>query len=144
MTNAPHIDDIVKDTDSNKIGRVMGFVGPYVQLRPVGGGREWDAQREHLESVDAAEALSVRVAEVNVRSRRGAAVATGTVLANPENPRSGARTPSAECELAKRPGYEDLHDACRQTHDVFLPGAIGIVLMPCCGCRCHTATEGTS
>ncbi|WP_329363072.1 hypothetical protein [Streptomyces sp. NBC_01483] len=34
---------LVVDTQSNKLGYVMGHEGPYVQLRPVTGGREWDA-----------------------------------------------------------------------------------------------------
>lgn len=34
---------LVVDTESNKLGYVMGHVGPAVQLRPVTGGREWDA-----------------------------------------------------------------------------------------------------
>jgi hypothetical protein len=32
---------LVVDTQSNKLGYVMGHEGPYVQLRPVTGGREW-------------------------------------------------------------------------------------------------------
>ncbi|MFI6876299.1 hypothetical protein ACIBL6_22995 [Streptomyces sp. NPDC050400] len=31
---------LVVDTDTGKTGRVMGSVGPYVQLRQPGGGRE--------------------------------------------------------------------------------------------------------
>lgn len=45
--------------------------------------------------------------------------------------------PSAECELAARPGYEDLHAECRQARDVPLPCAIGILLQHRCGCLCH-------
>lgn len=30
------------DTRTGRVGRVMGHEGPYVQLRPYGGGREWD------------------------------------------------------------------------------------------------------
>ncbi|WP_078616665.1 hypothetical protein [Streptomyces sp. 351MFTsu5.1] len=33
----------VVDTRTGKVGVVMGHEGPYVQLRPCGGGREWDA-----------------------------------------------------------------------------------------------------
>jgi hypothetical protein len=47
----------------------MGFVGPYVQLRPVGGGREWDALLEGLGPVPRSEALSDSVARSNARSR---------------------------------------------------------------------------
>ncbi|MET9386984.1 hypothetical protein ABZY09_39705 [Streptomyces sp. NPDC002928] len=39
-----HLDGfLVVDTQNNKLGYVMGHEGPYVQLRPVTGGREWDA-----------------------------------------------------------------------------------------------------
>ncbi|MFF3906027.1 hypothetical protein ACFYZJ_08445 [Streptomyces sp. NPDC001848] len=34
---------LVVDTQSNKLGYVMGHEGPYLQLRPVAGGRERDA-----------------------------------------------------------------------------------------------------
>ncbi len=34
---------LVVDTERNRLGQVMGHEGPYVQLRPVTGGREWDA-----------------------------------------------------------------------------------------------------
>ncbi|WP_308406776.1 hypothetical protein [Streptomyces sp. AC555_RSS877] len=137
MTNAPRIDDLVKDTASNKVGRVMGFVGPYVQLRPFGGGKEWDARLEHLGPVGTAEALSAGVAEANARSRKRVAVATGTAASVSE----ARDTPSTECALAQRPGYEELHNACHQTHDVFLPGANGILLAPGCSCRCHTTDK---
>ncbi|KUH37513.1 hypothetical protein ATE80_18025 [Streptomyces kanasensis] len=30
------------DTRDGRVGQVMGHVGGYVQLRPPGGGREWD------------------------------------------------------------------------------------------------------
>ncbi|MET8580690.1 hypothetical protein ABZX39_07330 [Streptomyces collinus] len=30
------------DTRTGRLGVVMGHEGPYVQLRPFGGGREWD------------------------------------------------------------------------------------------------------
>jgi hypothetical protein len=61
--------DTVEDTEIRKIGQVMGFEGPYVQLRPLGGGREWDAKEESLRPISAVEALSARVAVVNARSR---------------------------------------------------------------------------
>ncbi|MEW2162875.1 hypothetical protein AB0912_07725 [Streptomyces sp. NPDC007084] len=39
---------LVVDTETNKLGYVMGHVGPGVQLRPVTGGREWDADPAHI------------------------------------------------------------------------------------------------
>lgn len=44
---------------------------------------------------------------------------------------------SAECTLGERAGYEDLHDACRQTEDIPLPHSRGILLQQRCGCACH-------
>ncbi|MGE6736816.1 hypothetical protein, partial [Streptomyces sp. NPDC059900] len=34
---------LVIDLRRQCLGRVMGHEGPYLQLRPPGGGREWDA-----------------------------------------------------------------------------------------------------
>lgn len=40
----PPVGTHVVDTDTGRAGIVMGHEGPYVQLRPPGGGREWDAE----------------------------------------------------------------------------------------------------
>ncbi|MGW7643695.1 hypothetical protein [Streptomyces bobili] len=48
----------------------MGHVGPYVQLRPLAGGREWDADPGHLRRLTPAELLSALVAQANARSRQ--------------------------------------------------------------------------
>ena len=34
---------LVHDPETDELGYVMGHEGPYVQLRRVTGGREWDA-----------------------------------------------------------------------------------------------------
>lgn len=59
---------------------------------------------------------------------------------------AAAETPSlsAECTVAKRPGYRSLHADCRQTEDMPLPGATGVLLVPRCGCVCHTRIAGAS
>ncbi|MFF5360950.1 hypothetical protein ACFY4I_16395 [Streptomyces scabiei] len=44
---------------------------------------------------------------------------------------------SAECALAGCPDYEGMHQSCRQTADVPLPGATGLLLMSACPCSCH-------
>ena len=41
----------VHDGDSGRVGLVMGHEGPYLQLRPLGGGREWDADPARLRPV---------------------------------------------------------------------------------------------
>ncbi|MGW5434892.1 hypothetical protein ACWET9_48765 [Streptomyces sp. NPDC004059] len=48
---------LVVDTKSNKLGYVMGHVGPAVQLRPVAGGREWDADLARVRPATDAERL---------------------------------------------------------------------------------------
>ncbi|WP_327432766.1 hypothetical protein [Streptomyces sp. NBC_01236] len=64
----PRIDDLVWDEATRKVGQVMGHVGPSWQLRPPGGGREWDASIP-LRPATAAESLSAGVALANARSR---------------------------------------------------------------------------
>ncbi len=46
-------------------------------------------------------------------------------------------TLSAECTVAKRPEYADLHDECRDTKDIPLPHGHGIILIHRCRCACH-------
>ncbi|WOX16619.1 hypothetical protein [Streptomyces sp. N50] len=46
-------------------------------------------------------------------------------------------TMSAECAVAHQPGYADLHNECRQTEDLPLPGGGGILLVPRCTCPHH-------
>ncbi|MFG2193137.1 hypothetical protein [Streptomyces sp. NPDC048639] len=68
----PQLGTIVKDTgEPNGIGIVMGYEGPYVQLRPVSGGKEWDAVPSQVRPLTAREELSVRLAERNEWSRWG-------------------------------------------------------------------------
>ncbi|WUC39788.1 hypothetical protein OG956_05620 [Streptomyces sp. NBC_00557] len=61
--------EVVEDTATRRIGRVVDFIGGYVQLRPLGGGREWDAEARALRPVGGEEALSAGVAAANARSR---------------------------------------------------------------------------
>ncbi|MFE6283651.1 hypothetical protein [Streptomyces sp. NPDC057877] len=65
----PRIGDTVQDRAVGKTGKVMGFLRPYVQLRPIGGGVEWDARPEDLTPVPVAQALSEGVSAANARSR---------------------------------------------------------------------------
>ncbi|MGF1237104.1 hypothetical protein ACQSME_07560 [Streptomyces sp. 2-6] len=48
---------LVVDTQRDKLGYVMGYVGPSMQLRPVAGGREWDADPAHVRPATDAERL---------------------------------------------------------------------------------------
>ncbi|MFD0314897.1 hypothetical protein [Streptomyces flavalbus] len=59
----------VIDTRTGRLGIVMGHEGPYVQLRPYGGGKEWDAEPEAVRQATPAERLSAATAYANARSR---------------------------------------------------------------------------
>ncbi|WP_016910195.1 hypothetical protein [Streptomyces xiaopingdaonensis] len=39
----PRVGQVVHDVLRQRVGVVMGHAGPYVQVRPLAGGREWDA-----------------------------------------------------------------------------------------------------
>ncbi|MEI5522563.1 hypothetical protein WB388_18335 [Streptomyces brasiliscabiei] len=66
----PAVGEIVQDTRRNRTGCVMGHVGPYVQLRPVAGGREWDASPKDLRQATHAEALRARTETAAVGGER--------------------------------------------------------------------------
>jgi hypothetical protein len=66
----PGVGVAVRDTAHDRVGRVMGHEGPYLQVRPLGGGREWDAEPCHVRTLSQDELLSALLAEVNARSRR--------------------------------------------------------------------------
>ncbi|OEU95774.1 hypothetical protein [Streptomyces oceani] len=57
------------DTRTNVVGEVMDSRGPYVQLRPPAGGREWDVPLEALRPARTREELSARVSELNRNSQ---------------------------------------------------------------------------
>ncbi|WP_406168752.1 hypothetical protein [Streptomyces sp. NBC_00996] len=65
----PPIGSYAVDTHTGKVGMVMGHEGPYVQLRPYGGGKEWDCEPDALRRATAAERLSAATAYANARSR---------------------------------------------------------------------------
>ncbi|MDQ0931054.1 hypothetical protein [Streptomyces turgidiscabies] len=65
----PEVGAYVVDGRTGKVGIVMGHEGPYVQLRPYGGGREWDAAPDGLRPATPAERLSAATAYANARSR---------------------------------------------------------------------------
>ncbi|GFH35029.1 hypothetical protein [Streptomyces pacificus] len=64
----PDTGSLAVDTKRKRVGVVMGKTGPYVQLRPEGGGKEWDASPADLRPATAGEALSPRVRAANERS----------------------------------------------------------------------------
>ncbi|GAB2929721.1 hypothetical protein [Streptomyces mayteni] len=64
----PAVGATVYDTSRDRVGVVMGHVGPCYQLRPLGGGREWDAAPGDIRAISPAEVLHARLAVVNARS----------------------------------------------------------------------------
>lgn len=54
---------LVVDTVKQRLGRVMGCYGPYLQLRPPGGGLEWDARPESVRVAREDEIVQVRAEE---------------------------------------------------------------------------------
>lgn len=67
----PGIGELAKDSASRRIGVVMGEIGGRVQMRPVPGGREWDAMPGNVVALSAREELSARLATKNGNSRVG-------------------------------------------------------------------------
>ncbi|MEU3184830.1 hypothetical protein ABZ707_11590 [Streptomyces sp. NPDC006923] len=67
----PGISELAKDTATGRIGVVMAEVGARVQMRPVGGGIEWDAMPDDVVAPPAREELSARLAIKNGNSRGG-------------------------------------------------------------------------
>ncbi|MEU1087279.1 hypothetical protein ACFYPN_25520 [Streptomyces sp. NPDC005576] len=53
------------DVRTGKVGRVMGQVGPNIQLRPPGGGLEWDCPPEAVQPASPGVVLRARVTEIN-------------------------------------------------------------------------------
>ncbi|MBT2676291.1 hypothetical protein J7E95_37005 [Streptomyces sp. ISL-14] len=67
----PDTGELAKDTARNRIGVVMGKLGGRVQIRPIGGGTEWDAMPDNVEPPSAREELSARLAIKNRNRRAG-------------------------------------------------------------------------
>ncbi|MFI2760193.1 hypothetical protein ACH5A3_15120 [Streptomyces echinatus] len=67
----PGIGALAKDTVSGRIGVVMGEVGARVQIRPVGGGIEWEALPDNVVALSAREELTARLTTRNGNSRNG-------------------------------------------------------------------------
>ncbi|MEU8687103.1 hypothetical protein [Streptomyces sp. NPDC048665] len=59
------------DVRTGRLGEVMGRVGGYVQLRPVGGGRKWDCPPESAEPAPQDAVLRERVRRLNRESVTG-------------------------------------------------------------------------
>ncbi|SNC69065.1 hypothetical protein SAMN06272741_2906 [Streptomyces sp. 2114.4] len=65
----PDIGQIVHDTATGKVGEFRGFLGGRWMLRPPGGGVEWEANPEAVESAGTSEHVRALAAEHNARCR---------------------------------------------------------------------------
>ncbi len=54
-----------------QVGEYQDKAGPYAMLRPVGGGREWEADPEQIRPATPAERLSAGVKAANLRAEQG-------------------------------------------------------------------------
>ncbi|MFI0235113.1 hypothetical protein [Streptomyces sp. NPDC016845] len=61
---------VVHDTARDRVGRVMGHEGPYIQLRPLAGGGEWDAAPDGVRVLSPDELLNALLAVANARGRQ--------------------------------------------------------------------------
>lgn len=62
---------LVYDPATRKVGEYQDRTGPYVMLRPVGGGREWQADPARIRVATLEERLRAGVRAANDRSREG-------------------------------------------------------------------------
>lgn len=62
---------LVVDAALDRVGVLMGEVGGRVQLRPVGGGLEWDAMPDEVRPATAYDELRARVGQANADSGWG-------------------------------------------------------------------------
>ncbi|WP_189533221.1 hypothetical protein [Streptomyces roseolilacinus] len=69
-TRAADAGAYVIDARDGRVGQVMGHVGGYVQLRPPGGGREWDCPPDAVALAAPDVVLRARVRELNRASLR--------------------------------------------------------------------------
>ncbi|MFI1800814.1 hypothetical protein ACH427_26150 [Streptomyces sp. NPDC020379] len=69
--SVPDIGAYVFDVRLGRVGQVMGDEGLRLQLRPLYGGREWDAEIEDTRPATRAELLSAKVKAANSGGDRG-------------------------------------------------------------------------
>ncbi|MET9549594.1 hypothetical protein ABZY36_30445 [Streptomyces sp. NPDC006627] len=68
----PHVPEAgtyAVDFRDGSVGQVMGCEGGLVQLRPLGGGREWDCPPGSVGDAPAEDVLRAKVRELNRRAQ---------------------------------------------------------------------------
>ncbi|MFB6842720.1 hypothetical protein [Streptomyces sp. NPDC056361] len=76
----------VYDQVAGVVGEFKGNAGPYVMLRPVCGGREWQADPADVRPAAPAERLSAGVRAANDRARAGCSPQPAPDLSRPPEP----------------------------------------------------------
>ncbi|MEU6945485.1 hypothetical protein [Streptomyces sp. NPDC046332] len=71
MQPLPEVGDLVRDTATGRVGFYVDSVAGRFLIRPVNGGREWEAQPGDVQLATPMRELRARAAEINARSRRG-------------------------------------------------------------------------
>ncbi|MEU6355002.1 hypothetical protein ABZ896_37780 [Streptomyces sp. NPDC047072] len=79
--------ELVHDPETGRVGEYQATVGPYAMLRPVGGGREWQADPARIRPATQAERLSAGVRAANERARTA-----GFDVSRPPVPVAGCTT----------------------------------------------------
>ncbi|WP_265861260.1 hypothetical protein [Streptomyces sp. SKN60] len=64
----PERGDFLYDVVARKVGEYRGVAGPYAMLRPIGGGREWQADPEKVRPATRDERITAGVRAVNERA----------------------------------------------------------------------------
>ncbi|WP_405729097.1 hypothetical protein OG885_09685 [Streptomyces sp. NBC_00028] len=68
--STPDVGAVMVDRRNGRVGVVMGHVGPYVQLRPPHGGREWDVPPDDTRAPTPAETLGTKGSVAHRKSGR--------------------------------------------------------------------------
>ncbi|WP_328480379.1 MULTISPECIES: DUF7848 domain-containing protein [unclassified Streptomyces] len=97
---------VVYDPVSDSVGEYRGNAGPYALLRPLGGGREWEARPESLRPATPGERLSAGVRAANSRSFQG-----------PQEPSAPGSGPAPVRDCAACADLAALREDARTRHD---------------------------
>jgi hypothetical protein len=95
---------VVYDPRSDKVGEYRGKAGPHALLRPLGGGREWEARPELIRPSTPGERLSAGVRAADSRSFQGS-----------QNPPAPAPAPVRDCAACE--DLAGLREQARARHD---------------------------